>query len=150
MKPKHLVFLIAFTILLIKNLQSFGICDTTYVYTYDVKGNRTDRIIDLTKSATIQNSSNSGNIEQSVEDDIDGINIKFYPNPTKGNLKIQVSGIRDNKVLMEIYNIQGKKILNSQILNDVETADLSKYPSGMYVLKIIIGRNTSEWKIIKD
>ena len=66
------------------------------------------------------------------------LNIKVFPNPTTGQVKIEVE---DNAFTgVEVLSIQGKKIIES----DQPIVDLSDFPSGMYFFKI----NGSE-KIIK-
>ena len=66
------------------------------------------------------------------------LNIKVFPNPTTGQVKIEVE---DNAFTgVEVLSIQGKKIIES----DQPIVDLSDFPSGMYFFKI----NGSE-KIVK-
>jgi autotransporter-associated beta strand protein len=73
--------------------------------------------------------------------------IKVYPNPTKGQLMIENGEWRI--ISIEIFNIHGKKILNSQfsILNSI---DISHLPAGIYVLRITTGSGVSVRKIIKE
>lgn len=150
MKTKYLFFLIAIVALLLKISPAYSLGDTTYVYTYDASGNRTERVIDLTKSAQIQGNSSSTEKEQMIEEGLAEFNIKIYPNPTKGALKIEIPGLGNEYARLAIYNNQGKLIIDKKVSKFVNEVNLSRYPSGMYILKILIGQNSSEWKIIKD
>jgi aminopeptidase N len=74
-------------------------------------------------------------------------NIKVYPNPTTGELRIENGEWRINNI--EIYDISGKEIiLNSQfsILNSI---DISHLPTGIYILQISTENNKTFKKIIK-
>ena len=149
MKAKYLLYVIAILILLLKITPAYSLGDTTYVYSYDASGNRTDRIIDLTKSGKIPNGSSISS-EDFFDDKIADFNIKIYPNPTKGILKVEIPGLGDQNARLAIYNLQGKQIVNNKVFNNLSTVNLSNYPPGMYILKILIGQKSSEWKIIKD
>lgn len=70
------------------------------------------------------------------------LNIKVFPNPTTGQVKIE---IEDNAFTgVEVLSIQGKKIIES----DQPIVDLSDFPSGMYFFKINGSEKTI--KIIKQ
>ncbi|MCD6354668.1 MAG: T9SS type A sorting domain-containing protein [Prolixibacteraceae bacterium] len=150
MKTKYLFFLTAIFVLFLKIASAHSFADTTYVYSYDNSGNRNERVINLNKSAHIQNSSSSNEKEQIIEEKLSDLNIRIYPNPTQGALKIEIPELGDENARLVIYNNQGKLIIDKKVSKLVTGINLSKYPSGMYILKILIGQNSSEWKIIKD
>lgn len=70
------------------------------------------------------------------------LGVKVYPNPTNGRVKIEVEENGFERV--EIYSIQGTKLLDS----DQPEVDLSDFPSGMYFFKI--NDSTKTIKIIKQ
>ncbi len=59
--------------------------------------------------------------------------IKVYPNPSAN--KIYIEGIADDKSLIEIYSVDGKKIQSSSVRNKQEI-DISDLQSGVYILKV--------------
>lgn len=151
MKSKYYFFSVVCFLLLIISVPSFGMCgDTTFVYTYDASGNRTERVIDLTKSAEIAASSSSTNEEQLFEAELANLDIRIYPNPTKGLLKVEIPDIGDIKPTLVIYNLQGKQLVNKTVSNQISTINLSDQPPGMYIMKIVNGEESLDWKIIKD
>jgi hypothetical protein len=156
MKEKYSFLIVAILLLLICNFQSFGMSDTTFVFTYDDSGNRTERVIDidLTKSAEIQASSSFSeedtNEDILIEVELANLDIRIYPNPTKGILKVEIPGIGDIKPTLTVYNMQGKQLINKTVSKQICTINLSGQPAGMYIMKIVNGQESLDWKIIKD
>ncbi len=151
MKPKYYFFLAVCFMLFVISLPSFGMSgDTTFVFTYDASGNRIERVIDLTKSAQITASSSSANEEKLFEAELSNLDIRIYPNPTKGVLKVEIPDIGDIKPTLVVYNLQGKQLVHKTVSNQISTINLSVHPAGMYIMKIVNGQESLDWKIIKD
>ena len=150
MKSKYYIILTISLLFLLKISPSYGIGDTTFVFTYDASGNRTERVIDLTKSAEITASSSSLSEEKLIEAELSSLDIKIYPNPTKGVLKVEIPEIGDIKPTLVVYNLQGKQLVNKTVSNQISTINLSEQPPGMYIMKIVNGAESLDWKIIKD
>jgi hypothetical protein len=115
-------------------------------YTYDQAGNRlTRQIVPLNKSATI------GNEEVVFESKTEKQSIKLYPNPTKGELKLNISSWNTETIAnYTVTDISGRKILQRTVSNSVSTIDLSAQTKGSYILRLFIDNEWLEWKIIKE
>ncbi|MGG9972292.1 reprolysin-like metallopeptidase [Ferruginibacter sp. SUN002] len=63
----------------------------------------------------------------------------IYPNPTAGEMKIK-SNISTGKTFYQIFDATGKLLFKKSVatvqIGAIETLDFSKYPSGVYLLKI--------------
>ena len=134
-------------------------------FKYDAAGNRTDRYIDLsTKSTeinTIENTdttffneqeqafSEKYSLEESYVDQIGEQKITIYPNPTGGQIVVHLENYSLNNAIIKLYDLNGKLILNRRIRKDFSLIDITNAPNGIYVMKIYIGDNTSDWKIVK-
>lgn len=71
--------------------------------------------------------------------------LKIYPNPTKG--KLYISGLPENrKNELALYSTTGKLIWRKNGNTSGEIIDISKYPSGIYILNV----NDSSFKIIRE
>lgn len=123
---------------------------TKYDYDYDLSGNRIERIIDLSKSASVENTASSVTDVQSISETLAGQTITIYPNPTKGKLKVSIRGFNESKAALQVFNMQGSMVFNKHVSGSTTEIDLSKHPAGMYIMKVTIGENTTDWKIIKD
>lgn len=102
-----------------------------------------DSLLVIHDTLTVVNDSIQGTDIQSPQPEIK--EIKFYPNPTTGQLTIRVSG-----EIEEIYllDISGKllQIINSKSGN--VTIDISKYSNGFYFLKFIENGKSYTGKIV--
>ena len=70
-----------------------------------------------------------------------GMSVKLYPNPTKGQFQIDISGLNSSTLDMCIVNMSGQIILCEK-LNNVNSADFTKaldfsnYPKGVYFIRL--------------
>lgn len=76
-------------------------------------------------------------------------NIKIYPNPTKENVTITIDNF-DGNTTLEVVDIIGKSVINTQIKQTNSTINLSKYPAGIYFFKISNTNKVFTKKIIKQ
>ncbi len=65
--------------------------------------------------------------------DFNQLNIVLYPNPVSNYL--HVLGLND-KVLVEVFDVVGKKILSKQVDKHQNIIDVSKFNQGLYFFKI--------------
>ncbi len=128
----------------------------TVDYTYDDNGNRIRRVITL-KSAVIndaepgtEDESNAGEEnKEEYSDQLPDYIVKIYPNPTRGELNIEISGSGDDiQAEYMIYSQAGVLLERKKQPAFSFTVDFSKYPEGMYILRLTISGQTSVWNII--
>jgi hypothetical protein len=76
---------------------------------------------------------------------------KVYPNPTTGAFTLELTGVNDSeKILVEIYSMKGNKMLNISLTGGGKhELTMDGNPAGMYVLKVVSGKNTGTARIIK-
>ena len=69
-----------------------------------------------------------------------GLEVKIYPNPSKGLVYIEFENIGKDGLMIEIMNITGKIIYTKQFENNksekIEEIDLSRYSQGIFFVKI--------------
>lgn len=137
-------------------INSYFISGQPIHYDYDSNGNRIKRyIIPLGKgeSSTTTNSDNSIEKEKVEEfkEVLDEVTIKIYPNPTKGNLFIELSSIMpDEQIAYQLFSQTGNSLETVSKVANPFTIDFSKYQSGIYILKLVINAKISQWKILKE
>ncbi len=82
-----------------------------------------------------------------------GSEISFFPNPTKDNLTISVLNPSLKRLNVEIYNIEGKKMLNKTFIRPSEKLNLniSTLEQGTYLLRFSDneGRQRTEKLIVR-
>jgi len=74
--------------------------------------------------------------------------ITVYPNPTAQYVNIRIGEIGFDDAY-SIYDISGKKVIQGNINSTLTKVDLSEYPSGIYLVKVLNYDQTSIKKIIK-
>lgn len=146
-----LLVTIGLTFTLISNAQSI------VNYSYDLSGNRIYRgLIRIesarkTKITDTTSYANDANEKVPLEEDKSIKEIKIFPNPTSGELKIEILGF-DPEQSSEayIFNLSGSLIVAKKPLTGNDILDISGCPVGNYVMKVILGKDTYEWKVIKE
>jgi hypothetical protein len=122
---------------------------TTITFQYDYAGNRTDRIIEFKKSAEML--TDTATQSMPLSERMDEMFISIFPNPTKGQLSIDVVNMsREVNSSIEMYNNEGKLIQKLEGILPSNHIDISPYTAGIYYMRVNIGKNVREWKIIKD
>jgi hypothetical protein len=154
-------FLLA-CLLLVQN----GYSQTIMEFTYYDDGSRHTRNIITLKSGRIDTSSiDNGNLQPSVmaeqfsnvdtnkflEEKTDEFAIKIFPNPTKGQLLVYITGVDqfDNSSI-SVFSSKGILLNKIQPIGSTTTIDLFNNESGIYVLIIQIKNKSSSWKILKE
>jgi hypothetical protein len=123
--------------------------DYQATYTYDAGGNRIQRVIILPNPTVYQAPAN--NESTPIDDVVSDFDIKIYPNPTKGELSVGIIGFLssiEGEVLL--FDLKGNVLIRKTIKSSLEQLDLGNYPSGTYIMKIRIGEEMVDWKIIKE
>ncbi|MCU0436341.1 MAG: SBBP repeat-containing protein [Raineya sp.] len=71
--------------------------------------------------------------------------VKVFPNPSTGVFTIHFDGINAQNAFVNIYNIQGKKVLVSEINTNMMDISLETLSNGIYFLEV----ETSQGRILK-
>lgn len=78
---------------------------------------------------------------------------KVYPNPTTGNLTLEISGHvpESATVRIEIYSMQGERLLHEQYSGEMKhELSLNGRPAGIYFIRVLCGGTSGSVKIIKQ
>ncbi|MDR0506375.1 MAG: T9SS type A sorting domain-containing protein [Dysgonamonadaceae bacterium] len=115
---------------------------------YDAAGNRISRTIVITQ----QNQVSAPPQEETdiYSEMLTHIEIRIYPNPTEGLLKVEINNLPENETaIIALYNLSGQAIVVRRGVSGYSEIDISSQPQGAYVMKIAAGEEHTEWKIIK-
>jgi hypothetical protein len=132
-----------------------------FYYKYDASGNRTQRKFNITGSRPdgFRKTSVADTATQPVKPadkipevlQMAGYQVTIYPNPTLGHLKIEVANFPTNQeAYFYIFDVSGTTIIPKTPYNQSVDIDLTTYPTGLYVLRNIIGNDIKDWKIVKE
>ena len=113
-------------------------------YSYDLAGNRVKREIVMSSLAP-KNSLVTGFTEVLAKK-----NIRIYPNPTKGHLRVEVVGYDStDKCLLQVFNATGALIINRKATLPFTEINITNQPNGIYLLQITLNGENTKWKIFK-
>ena len=120
----------------------------TIAYRYDAAGNRISRTLVLSsRSAQTTPEENKQAVHTEV---INDIQLKIYPNPTDGLLKVEIKNLPEGQTAqIWLYAMSGKLITLLKDVSKETSINLSGQPAGVYVMRIVSGKFRTEWKIIK-
>jgi hypothetical protein len=168
--------IIGFLISLVSHVlysQNANLPTSYFHYSYDSTGNRVRReVIVIQHSPPAPNIHNkdslgdyvvSGNTKITKVDNLDNTpgndkhesflgekKITISPNPTKGELRIDISNLNsDIKVMITITDMSGKVISIIKNAGSSNYVDISGAVRGSYVLKIVIDGMSKEWVVMK-
>ena len=109
-------------------------------YSYDLVGNRTNRIYSVPRLANPQ-----------LKDSIAGKNgISVFPNPVGRTVKITISKLNEGEnAVINLCNIEGKLLVTKTQATKEESLDLSNLNSGIYYLRILLKEESVLFKLVK-
>ena len=151
-----------FKLLLIILSISIPAISQDFTFVYDDVGNRTDRFITLSppSKATMQDTSfvdeeileeEETTEEQKLYDKLDNFDLLVYPNPTKGEVVVQIFGEENfGTVTYKVFEQSGKEILAGSKSSSILHINLSGQKAGTYFLRVEINGKEKSWKIVKE
>jgi len=100
-------------------------------------------------SATIENMAHGGCFTVSISDVKPYDLIKIYPNPVCTQLIIQ--NVSKEKLMVEIFDINGRKIKNIELIDFQSTIDVSDLINGIYLLNVSSAlKRVCTYKLVKN
>jgi hypothetical protein len=122
-----------------------------YSYTYDEAGNRIQRdliFIQDNKSLEFENTQQDSVV---YNYNVFSYDVKIYPNPTDGFLKVEIIDFPPNlSMQLFVYDTQGRSIFSTTTNTAVTEIDFSNQANGMYILQLIIDNRKKEWSVLKQ
>jgi hypothetical protein len=79
------------------------------------------------------------------------ISLTAYPNPTTDNLTLQISDYNNEKLSYQLFDIQGKQLINGQIVAQQTQINMQSLPIATYFVNVVNqeNKNVQSFKIIK-
>jgi len=118
-------------------------------YIYDPAGNRILREhVSYARSRSQYGDEESDN--RSTSDMLANRNIRVYPNPTSGQLKVEVLNFEDTDICdLSLCTLLGIQIASARLTSSHSIFDLSAQKDGLYLLHMQINGIKHSWKILK-
>ena len=78
-----------------------------------------------------------------------GSSLTVSPNPFTSDITVKAEGIKDENVIVEIFNSSGGVILPAKRVPNGTKLSLSHLPAGVYIINTIAGKKTYSNKVMK-
>lgn len=77
--------------------------------------------------------------------------IKMWSNPTKGKLNVVIASPRTEDAKLEMITSNGVRMLQlATATNQATEMDLTSFPKGMYILRVMVGTHVKTEKVFKE
>lgn len=117
-------------------------------FNYDFDGNMIERKMLVLDPQHVKS---TPKVQEEVIAELGEQKITLYPNPTKGMFQIAITLLdTDQKNYFHLYSLSGSRLLEKKISGEYTNIDISKYPTGTYLLDVFLGDKVSRWKVIKQ
>lgn len=125
-------------------MSAANVCgQTTWVYSYDNTGNRTQRVVNTGAKARQRAAASPNNLlsDEKISATIDG---------NRNNIKIEILGLKTTDVAeVAIYDLSGIQVLSRRIESEITSLNLGKLRKGTYILSIVLNGETRSCKFNK-
>lgn len=87
-----------------------------------------------------------------IKDEITtNISLAIFPNPTLENLTLQVQDFNGEKLIYQLFDMQGKLLINNQITSNQTEINLNNLPPSTYFINVLQeNKKIQFFKIIKN
>lgn len=144
MKKPYFLFIICFA-----TLSTVFVNAQTIEYAYDMAGNRISRKVVTMPQGVKHDYHTSDSVV--VTETIGERAISVYPNPTKGQLSVEISGgSSEDAIQLTVYDGQGKILITKKAEQGRTPLEMTTYPAGWYILRVTGGDKSKEFKIVKQ
>lgn len=116
-------------------------------FAYNQAGNRISRTLIIQQSKSAYDDKMVSPDEEFYWNEL---GIQIFPNPTTGELRVVFENYPENEnVAYELYDFNGKMLLNENMYNNATLISLDSYPDGNYILRFIVNERAKTYQIIK-
>lgn len=124
-------------------ISAANVCgQTTWEYSYDNTGNRTQRVVNTGAKAR-QRAASPNNLlsDEKISATIDA---------NRNTIKIEILSLKsNNEAEVAIYDLSGILLLSRRIESEITTMNLGKLRKGTYILSIVLNGETKSCKFNK-
>ncbi len=115
-------------------------------FAYDEAGNRVRREIIIEQNRIANKNTDQGKI---YYDSSVGLTVKFTYH-SSGVIEINVQGFgSEDTGYIEIFSLSSKPVYAQDIDDSLTVLDIGGQPDGIYILRIIVNKRQTSWKITK-
>ncbi len=137
--------LFIFILIFIRN----GLIAQPISYSYDNHGNRTQRKLDCPNCPGSQRQIGTEEEKKAVEAETKlGLNV--FPNPAQDKMQVEIKNLAaEEPATILLIDAQGKSLLTKKSDQAQNEVDMSPYKPGVYFIKVLVGKESLFYKVLK-
>ncbi|MEL1243346.1 S8 family serine peptidase [Flavobacterium sp. DGU11] len=120
----------------------------------EIPGASGEYVITVTKKGSLIGSTQSYSLIVTGIDETAGVDenapkmFTMWPNPAQGQLNISLPQGAESNAAVELYDIQGRKMLKSSLNGGENTINIENLASGIYMVSVVNGDKTEAKKVV--
>lgn len=121
-------------------------------YEYDAAGNRVQRtVIVVDPNNPTDKTQEDSTYNEFQESTLADLQIKVYPNPTYGLIKIEIENLESEvSGSLIVMDLAGRVLIQSNNIESEMLVDFTPYAPGNYSMVLIIDGEKKEWGIVRQ
>ncbi len=125
-------------------MSAANVCgQTTWVYSYDNTGNRTQRVVNTGAKARQRTAASPNNL-------INDEKISATIDANRNSIKVEILSFNSNDIAeVTIHNLSGVEMLTRRVESEIATLNLGKLRKGTFILSIVLNGETKSCKFNK-
>lgn len=137
-----------FTFFIACFLPSLLVCGQNKIqYGYDASGNRIIRQLVVSDPNTERTT--EALTDEKAKETAKELGLNVFPNPAQDKVQLVISNLGDQKATIFLIDAQGKNLLDKQTSAPQSEVDITPYKTGVYFIKVIVGKETLFYKVMK-
>ncbi len=118
-------------------------------YSYDNYGNRTQRKLDCPNCPGTERQMVTEEEKKTVETEIKlGLNV--FPNPAQDKMQVEIKNLSaEEQATIMLMDAQGKNLFSQKTSALQNEVDMAPYKPGVYFIKVLVGKETLFYKVLK-
>lgn len=120
---------------------------TSIQYSYDANGNRTQRKLYVCNLCPPERQMKPEN--EKKQEAAAALGLSVFPNPAQDKINVAVASLKDEEVTILMIDAQGKNLFEKKTRAQQNEVDMTPYKAGVYFIKVVVGKESLFYKVMK-
>lgn len=137
-------------IFLVFSIGSVSVIAQPIEYGYDSYGNRTQRKLYVCNNCPETERTMTPAEEKKQEEVSEKLGLTVFPNPAQDKIEVVTPpGLPEGEVTILLIDAGGKNLLTRKSNQAENEVDMTPYKAGVYFIKVLVGKESLFYKVIK-
>jgi len=119
-------------------------------YKYDQNGNRIQRKLVVCNNCPQTSRQVSPEEDKKQQEVAKELGLSVFPNPAQDKVSVVINNLPEGKeAAVLLIDAQGKNLLDNKTNAQQNEMDMTPYKPGVYFIKVVVGKETLFYKVLK-